>query len=645
MSRLVVVAALLLASSSLRAEEVAPEKLLSPSTQIYVRWDGITPHKAAYKGSAWGGVMSGPTGKNLIALLDKLPEFLGPEMLGTPLLDGQPLEELRKVQTDLKLVGKLPDLIADHGAMIVLEVREPKPTAAGLIKAVGGAIQGDPKKGNLADSFMPDVRFFLIVPNVGDKAEALFAPTRLFNRSSASLVAKPLDAGLKVTGFFWPDLQSSGVQMAEWVMDGHYVEYIGTAAPSDVINTMRTNSKNGGITNLPLYKRAAGLKGFESVARGFVDVGAALGLTKKLAGPLIPGLAERLDDTGIGCVSSIVFSTGFDGKESRATWEIDTAGERKGLAKILKNAPVSLKDLPPLPADCSRFSALRVDWAAVFDAGINTTEALLFEEQFGVEGDKASVAELIKVRRDFLRTELDKATGISVKEDLIPHLGDLFVMYQSPCEGLQVFGQCVAISCKDPTAVRNAVDRMQRAVSAGIGNQTKVRKKMYEGVEMREIYSREFGFVVPCYAVVGDWLIMGGNPQLIQGFILRHKGQIESWKPDPGTAERIAKFPKGNLGIQYCNPNSTAQNMCCVGPLFLGAFSAFSFGRDTFDPIDVGIVPNAHELGKHLFSNLAATYDDGKTIRVEVNESLSLPMDFIGFDPFLFAIFTAAARF
>ena len=117
---------------------------------------------------------------------------------------------------------------------------------------------------------------------------------------------------------------------------------------------------------------------------------------------------------------------------------------------------------------------------------------------------------------------------------------------------------------------------------------------------------------------------------------------MEKWKPDAETTRRLAKLPTDGCGLQFCNPKSTAGNLCCIGPFFLSAFGQRDFGGDVsekdFNPIDVGLVPNAHEVSRHLFPNLTVTRDDGKTIRVEVAESFSLPLEVIGVEPFAFAI-------
>ncbi|HJZ53478.1 MAG TPA: hypothetical protein VKE74_00880, partial [Gemmataceae bacterium] len=318
----------------------------------------------------------------------------------------------------------------------------------------------------------------------------------------------------------------------------------------------------------------------------------------------------------------------------------DLPGERKGFAKVLKRQPLTLNDLPPLPPDVSRFSALRIDPEAAYEAGLSLAETISFQENFAVEEGAKTPADTIRLRKAYLERELNKVAGINVRTDLLPYLGDRVVMFQSPTEGLSVFGTVVCISVKDPAKVRSAADRIQHGIGAIVGGgPSKVRRKVYGGIELREIYSREFGILTPTYAVVGDWLVIAGHPQPVQGLILRHKGQIDRWQPDPETAARMAKMPSDPVGIQYCNPKSTVQNLCCIGPLFASTVSNLtarrSDGDTDFDPFDVGLIPNGHELSKHLFPNLTYTRDDGTTVRIEVNESFSVPLEFIGFEPLL----------
>ncbi|QJW94577.1 hypothetical protein [Frigoriglobus tundricola] len=622
----------------------APERLLPPSTQLYLRWDGLTAHPDAYQKSIWGGIMAGPTGDNIRALVARAPKLLGASVLADPLLDGKSPAELKANLTDLKATEKLIGLLTDKGALVAAEVREPAPTLKGVGQALGGLVGG---KLPGAEAIIPDAQMTVIVPDVGDRADVIYGSLRLLFRKVEEKI-EPFEAGGRKG--FRLNLPSDGPvhpHVAWWVEGKHFVFYTGTRKPADVIAEMATNATKGGLTGHPLFQRCIRTGEFESVTRGFVDTGKMMDLAKGLAGPFVPGLKERLDGTGLAGVKAVVFASGFDGKESRALYEIDVPGERKGLTKVLKNVPLGVADLPPMPPDVSRFSALRVDPAATYDAGLGVIDLLAMNAEFGVEDDaKKNVAAAIKARKAYLMRETDKFLGISVTDDLLPYLGDRVVTFQSPTEGLQVFGTVVCISVKDADKVRIAADRVQRAIEAIASSPVKVRKKTLKGVEYREFYSRGFGFITPTYAVVGDWLVVAGHPQMVQGVILRSKGDLEKWAPDAATAKRLAKMPTDGCGLQYCDPKSSIGNLCCIGPLALGTLglrNQFTEQNETdFNPIDMGVVPNAHELGRHLFPNLTITRDDGKTIRIEVNESFSLPLEAVGAEPFAFALLTAA---
>jgi hypothetical protein len=528
------------------AADPAPETLLSPSTQLYVRWDGVAAHADAYKMSIWGPVMAGPTGDSIRAIEAMVPKLLGNTLLAEPLLDGEPPAELKAKLADLKQASKLIELITDAGVVVGAEIREPRPTLRGAASAIGGLIGGKPPN---PESLLPDVIVLVVVPDVGPRAESLFAAVRLATKQAEVQIEAFEAHGRK--GFrYVPEKNGDGgppvqVHAAWWAEGGHFVFYVGTMKPDAAVAEVAANPKKGGVTGHPLFQRVRKNPGFESVARGFADAGRVVPLAKAMAGPFVPGLSQRIDDVGLGNLKAITFNSGFDGRESRAVWEVDLPGERKGLAKVLKNRPLGLNDLPPLPPDVSRFAALRVDPAAVYEAGINLVEALTYQEQFGVEDRARKPADAIRLRREYLAKELDKAIGVGVTDDLLPCLGDKVVMFQSPTEGLSVFGTVVCVSLNDPERARAVADRVHNAVETLVSAPIKVRKKSLKGVEIRELYSRGFGFVIPTYAVVGDWLVIGLHPQVVQGFVLRAKGELPSWKPDAATAARLAKLPAG----------------------------------------------------------------------------------------------------
>jgi len=530
------------------------DALLSPTTQLYARWDGIAAHNEAYKNSIWGPVMKGPTGDSIRALLAKVPKFVGNSLLADPLLDGKEPARLKANLADLKNASKLIDLVADKGVIVAAEVREPAPTLKGVGSALGGILGG---KMPGPEALIPDVQFLAIIPGAADDADVLFSTIRLaigaFEKEAGENLIEKLPADVGRTGYRFSAPKKGGppfpIHSAWWVEGKHFVYYFGTMRPEAVMREMAANAQKGGVTGHPLYQRVNQDPGFTSVARGFVDAGRVVGLAKSLVGPFVPGARERIDDLGLNGLKAVVFNSGFNGKESRATWEIDLPGERKGLGKVLSQKPLGLNDLPPMPPDVSRFSALRVDPTATYDAGIMAIEALtMFERDIGGEEGKTP-AETIKNRREFLEREFEKLIGVDIRADVLPYAGDKVVMFQSPTEGLSAFGTVFCFSLKDPARIKSAADRINRGLETIASAPIKVKKKMLRGVEMRELYSRGFGFITPTYAFVDDWLVVAIHPQPVQGFILRTKGDLERWKPDSATAARLAKLPSDGCGL------------------------------------------------------------------------------------------------
>ena len=214
-------------------------------------------------------------------------------------------------------------------------------------------------------------------------------------------------------------------------------------------------------------------------------------------------------------------------------------------------------------------------------------------------------------------------------DDVLPHLGDKVVMFQSPTEGLSVFGTVVCVSLKDPAKIKSVADRINRGLeddrqradqgpeedAAGRGDSRALLARLrHRHADLR---------------FVDDWLVVSVHPQAVQGFILRSKGELEKWKPDAATAARLAKMPHDGCGLQFCRPGihgaEPVLRRAARSSASCSLFGRFNQTESDFDPIDVGLIPNGHEVSKHLFPNLTVTRDDGKTIRIEVNESFSLP--------------------
>src|SRR5258706_3192927 len=105
---------LLLLPVVVRAQD-APESLLPATTQIYIRWDGVEAHRAAYVKSALGQMMQGDTGGFVNDLYGQIQDGLSALLTVDQLLGGVAPDKLAKMQADANESAQLPALLSQNG--------------------------------------------------------------------------------------------------------------------------------------------------------------------------------------------------------------------------------------------------------------------------------------------------------------------------------------------------------------------------------------------------------------------------------------------------------------------------------------------------------------------------------------------------
>src|SRR6516164_3128085 len=138
---------LVLAPGAVRAAEDAPEQLLPATTQIYLRWDGIDAHQAAYARTSLGQMMSGDTGRFITGLFAKLQTLAGSELTKDLLGRGENPQTLKKMQTDARAAATLFPVVGRNGFVLAAELRQLDP---------------------------PQAQVFFILPSMGGKPDPLF---------------------------------------------------------------------------------------------------------------------------------------------------------------------------------------------------------------------------------------------------------------------------------------------------------------------------------------------------------------------------------------------------------------------------------------------------------------------------------------
>lgn len=583
---------LLIIPGLVRAEDQAPEKLFSDATQIFLRFDGIEGHRAAFEKTALGKTLQGDTGKFLTGLYPQILDSLSTSFSGKEIAKGVSPERLQKIQTDATEARKLLDLLLQHGFLFGAEVR-------GLVPPI------------------PQVT--LVVPNAGAGAAPLFSMIRLIIAMNNGEVKQQTVAGRDVQFF------QAGIFSLSWWLEGPHAVIVGGLPAESVIKMMQ--EPKGRLPDHPLFQRIKRFDQFDTGLRGFLDVASINRLTHVGGNPV----GKVIDELGLDGVKSGTFYFGFEGDAVRSVMELEMPAPRKGLLNLAGSGKTfTLAEAPPVPADATRWSMMTFNAETVYDTAIQVVESIV---RVTSPGDVDKVKEAYQ--------QVDETLSIDVRKDLLAHLGDRLVLYGSPVDGPLFFGQTALIRVKDAKKVQFALDQAAKALAVHYGGSLRLKKRPYRGVDLTEVHVKQQGFVfLPSFAVCKDWLALGFYPQPVQGFILRAVGELPSWQPAPQVQASFAKLPKEFMFVSVADPRPTIQQVLTLAPAIGAAVNSFNNEIN----FDVGAMPNGHLATQFLFPNVLVIRDDGKTIRVDTRGSLELPLELTGLDTYTALILTSFLR-
>jgi hypothetical protein len=594
--------------------ERAPDALLPATTQVYLRWDGERAHRAAYGRSAIGKMLAGELGRSIRAIWGRFESDLHLRVVGSRLLEGASSEDLQRRSDLLSACVALPRALAETGFIAGFEAHIVPPPAAlfrGLARVAAG-------KAGVEELALPHVQFTLVFPGAKNRPEMIALLDRLSAFEKTGAIQRVIVDGRTcrvVKG------SRSEVGWAWWLEGTHLVV---VAAPGDPARAVaRVPASGPGVTGTDLYRALAGFRGFEVTSRGFVDGRSIASAVRwlRLTDPLTLAVVE---DTGLLDVQALRLWEGFEGEASRACWEVDFPARQRGISRFLVNKALDRKSLPPLPADAHRWTAARTNVAALHDLFLTLAAPSVGEAP---EPSLFGTSRALARAKERARREFDDALGVKVG-DVLATLGDTFVTYCSPSDGIAAVGQVGAVAVRDEATLNRYLDPLGRKIAALLGERVRFRKRSFHGVTIREIGVAEGGSPVSLTcAVHRGWLVLALNQQPIQGFILRSKGKLPAWQPDERTARALARVPADAGLVQVVDPRPSVTFALAGAPLLAGLLGRAESFRHLIDP---GDLPHAGEVTRHLFPNVSWTSFDGRTFRIESRESLWLPLQEVG---------------
>src|SRR5438132_11028980 len=113
----------LLIYPALALGQEVPERVLSDKTQVYLRWDGLEAHRAAFDKTALAQIMKGDMGQFVSEVGKQMKEKIQGALSIGQILGGIPPDLVEQIQTDGAEASKLLEIIGQHGMILGIEVR------------------------------------------------------------------------------------------------------------------------------------------------------------------------------------------------------------------------------------------------------------------------------------------------------------------------------------------------------------------------------------------------------------------------------------------------------------------------------------------------------------------------------------------
>ncbi len=559
------------------AKTPAPEKLLPADAVVYIGWDGTDAHRAAWeKTAAYEALVKSGLG-DITARLIEYAETQGGNGA-----------TMRQMVTGL-------EKLASSGFQLTVGIPnsgDGPPAPQGTIVIPGGA------------AALPEIKAIV----------AQMPPGTVENEKVGSR---------QVTRVQLPEL--SGVEVGWWAEGKHLVVAIGTGAVDTALNTAA--GKAPSLESSSVFKKYRAKTDFDVALTAWVD----LGQVRKLVGGMpLAGPPSSQPDTKAATVNDILKSLGLDrigpaamrmGFKGKALWTestIEAPSPRTGLL-AWDAKPITLADLPPLPAATDGFYAGRLNWPAA-GAGLIRIAAEITDL---VNGGNAPPFD---VQFDGLQRQL----GVDFQRELFDSLGDLVVLYGDTRQGVLGLGTGLAISVKDAKALREALDKLVGRFMQASGPFVQINAVKRSSRVLTYVEIQGFPIITPSWAIDDKWLVVGLAPQTVDAFLLRMDGKLERWVPPAEVKAVLAEMPGKFNSLTYSDPRDGLRTALGGAPLLMSIMGVRMMQPGmpggppigAASPISMADLPPAEVVTQPLFANISVSSMTDKELRWTSRSSL-----------------------
>jgi len=589
-------------AAALADEKALPvEALLPADAALYLRFDGLDACSEAFNETAFGQLLASDLKPLTDFAFGQLVDALGPAFLSEQLLRGAQPETLLELQQAADALPRLLIRLKDHGAAATLEVINP---------------------------IKPRLQLTLVIPNVQDDADrATIANSfRLLALINGVPVEIAQHQGRQVLQF-----QMGDARFALWSEGGHMVATIGSEPPEHALAVIKGDRLS--LAKSELLKLVQTPVPYVSCARGFVNVKGVMAVINEA----FPPAQVVFTALGLHPLESFAFQYGFEGKYQRATAWVAMPGERTGLLRLFTSSEsIALDKLPALPPQPTLVYATRMEWSQLYDDAVAAAKSIV---QIAVPFGTPDVDQAIG---DFNRT-----LGFKLRDDLIQSLGQRLVVFDAADQGPFMIGTTLAIEVRDEAKLRSMIDKLVTAINAAFETDFVLRTTEYRGVSISVVDSgsgANVEFLRLTFAIHRGWLVASLLPQAVQGFVYRNgDNPARRWEPPPVLKQVLGDAKGGRLvGVSLSDPRPAMEQVMSSLPLIIDVQRQLN---DSGTRFDVTLLPPAQAITDLSEPAVAATFDDGHTVRIEWRSTVPFPAMMTGLNTQMLFLLAFAVSF
>lgn len=546
---------------------LAIETLFPSNTVLLQSWDGNDAHRKAWEQTAAYQAFE-KTG--VLALMDKVLEFALAQV-------GEEGESFRAAYNHIVAKGLTFGVAVTH---------DPLPLPIPQLVLHGGA----------------------------PLEPALTAFLKKSPRQDLKFETRDVD-GRQVTSTLIPD--AFGIEIG-WFAEGeHLIVVAGINAIDATIAVLKGGNPN--LSANPIWKAQSDKQdGIERSFLGWLDMTALRKAYGAIPLPNSPDskrplTANRiLSAFGVDSLEHIVVRSGFKGPALSSETTIKAVGPKRGLLAFTEHKPITLKDLPPLPANARWFSASSIDPEKICLAVIDLIKQVA---ELGPPGTPDQADGFLAMVPQIL--EFDPLT------ELFATMDHVLCVYDDAQHGFFGFGAGIAMQVKDEALLKKTLDGLLvKATNLPDVPLTVVRSQK-GGAEIVTLQFKNFP-LAPAFTVSRGWLVVSLMPQGVESFLLRLDKQLPAWAPDESWQAALKDLPKEFLSITVSDPRQTYPAIIGFLPMILTGVNVAlqqSGAPNTTFPITVNDIPPAELIAQPLFPNVHVCTADGNGIICQTRNS------------------------